>query len=225
MKKLLFAFAFVLASMTAAQAQSGFGIRGGVNLSNVSGDLRDEDRFENKFGFHAGITYQLAIVEDFFSIQPELLYSQKGFKNNEDEFQSDLLNINVRREGTVNYSYLDLPVLAKIKAGPLYFEAGPQASYLLSVNNKTKTYNDGELQDSDNDPESLDGLKRFELGYAAGIGLASNNGISIGLRYNGSFADFVDEGVNYGDFDEDLTGARNSVIMLTVGFTFPSGGY
>lgn len=225
MKKLLFAFAFMLASFTAAQAQSGFGIRGGANLSNVSGDLRDESRFNNKIGFHAGITYQLAIVENFFSIQPELLYSQKGFKNNEDEFQSDLLNINVRREGTVSYNYLDLPVLAKIKAGPLYFEAGPQASYLLNVNNKTKTYNDGELQSSDSDPKSTDGLKKFELGYAAGIGLASNNGISIGLRYNGSLSDFTDKDVSYGDYGDDLTNARNSVIMLTVGFTFPSGGY
>lgn len=219
MKKLLFAFIFVLGSFAAAQAQSGIGIRGGANFSNLSGDLRDEDRFENKLGFHAGLTFGIPVIENFFYIQPELLYSQKGFKNNEDEFQSDALNIDIRREGKVNYNYLDLPVLAKIKAGPIYFEAGPQASYLLSANNTTKTYYNDELQSSSVDEKSLDGLRRFEIGYAAGVGFATNSGISLGVRYNGSLTDFVNE--NPEDyFEGDLTNARHSTIMATVGFTF-----
>jgi len=85
------------------------------------------------------------------------------------------------------------------------------------VNNTTKTYNNDELQSTNVDEKSLDGLKRFELGYAAGVGFATSSGLSIGVRYNGSFSDFVDEDVN---FDGDLTNARNSTIMATVGFTF-----
>lgn len=216
MKKLLFVFVFALASISFAQAQS-FGIRGGANISNLSGDLRDEDRFENKVGFHAGATLNFGIVDDFFSIQPELLYSVKGFKNSDEEFT--LLGQTRRREGKVNYNYLDLPVLAKIKAGPLYFEAGPQASYLLSVNNETKTYVNGTLQSSTRDEKSKEGLAEFEMGYAAGIGLAAGNGISLGVRYNGSFSDFVDEDVN---FEGDLTNARHSTFMVTLGFTIPS---
>lgn len=217
MKKILFAFVFVLGSFAAAQAQSGIGIRGGANFSNLDGDLRDEDRFENKLGFHAGLTFGIPVIENFFYIQPELLYSQKGFKNNENEF---LLNaLNIRREGKVNYNYLDLPVLAKIKAGPVYFEAGPQASYMLSANNTTKTYYDDELQSSSVDEKSLDGLRRFEIGYAAGVGFATNSGISLGVRYNGSLTDFVNENPeNY--FEGDLTNARHSTIMATVAFTF-----
>ena len=111
-----------------------------------------------------------------------------------------------------------MPVLARIKAGPLYFEGGPQASYLLSVNNETKTYINNELQSTTRDKKSKAGLSEFELGYAAGIGLASRS-ISVGLRYNGSFSDFVDEDVN---FEGDLTNARHSTIMLTLGFTIPS---
>ena len=212
---------FVLAVSTAfaAQAQTAsFGIRGGANLSNLSGDLRDEDRFNNKLGFHAGLTLNFGVVEDFFSIQPELLYSVKGFENEDSEFS--LLGQTYRREGKVHYNYLDLPVLLRIKAGPLYFEAGPQASYLVRVNNETKTYINDELENTDVDEQSKEGLNEFEVGYAAGIGLTSgNNAISIGLRYNGSFSDFVDEDVNFGG---DLTNARNSVIMLTVGFAIPT---
>ncbi len=222
MKKIFFAFSFVLASFSIAQAQSGVGVRVGANLSNVSGDLQNEDLFKNKFGFHAGLTYNVPIIENFFSVQPELLYSQKGFKNDDSEFTVPIVNDKYRREGSVNYNYIDLPVLAKINAGPIYFEAGPQASYLLNVKNSTKFYKNGELQQNNKSDSSTDGLKRFEVGYAAGLGLASNNGISIGLRYNGSFSDFTEKDVDYGDYGDDLRNARNSVFMLTVGFKFQS---
>ena len=56
MKKLFIIGAMLFAGATAAQAQSGIGIRGGANMSNLSGDLRNEDNFENKWGFHGGIT-------------------------------------------------------------------------------------------------------------------------------------------------------------------------
>lgn len=219
MKKLLFLFVFAVATAFSAQAQNAsFGIRGGANISNLSGDLRDEDRFNNKVGFHAGIMANFGIVDNFFSIQPELLYSVKGFKNEDSEFS--LLGQTRRREGKVNYNYLDLPVLARIKAGPLYFEAGPQASYLLSVNNETRTYINGTLQSTNRDEKSKAGLSEFEVGYAAGIGFTSaNNAISFGVRYNGAFSDFVKEDVN---FEGDLTNARHSTFMVTVGFALPT---
>lgn len=220
MKKIFFLFAFALVSVSFAQAQTtSFGLRGGANISNLSGDLRNENRFDNKVGFHAGATLNFGIVDDFFSIQPELLYSVKGFKNSDEEFT--LLGQTRRREGKVNYNYLDLPVLAKIKAGPLYFEAGPQASYLVSVNNETKTYVNGNLQSSTRDEKSKDGITEFEFGYAAGIGLASRNGISLGVRYNGSLSDFAkDAPSDY--FDGDVRDARHSTVMVTLGFTLPS---
>lgn len=212
-------FVFAVSTAFAAQAQNAsFGIRGGANISNLSGDLRDEDRFENKVGFHAGIMANFGIVDNFFSIQPELLYSVKGFKNEDSEVS--FLGQTRRREGKVNYNYLDLPVMARIKAGPLYFEAGPQASYLLSVNNETKTYINGNLQSTDRDEKSKDGLSEFEVGYVAGIGFTSaNNAISFGVRYNGAFSDFVKEDVN---FEGDLTNARHSTFMVTVGFALPT---
>lgn len=213
-------FVFAVSTAFAAQAQNAsFGVRGGANISNLSGDLRDEDRFNNKVGFHAGVMANFGIVDNFFSIQPELLYSVKGFKNEDAEFT--FLGQTRRREGKVNYNYLDLPVLARIKAGPLYFEAGPQASYLLSVNNETRTYINNNLQSTSRDEKSKDGLSEFEVGYAAGIGFTSaNNAISFGIRYNGAFSDFVKEDVN---FDGDLTNARHSTFMVTVGFAIPTG--
>ncbi|MER2998122.1 porin family protein [Pontibacter populi] len=219
MKKLFIIGAMLLAGATATQAQSGFGIRGGANMSNLSGDLDNEDNFENKWGFHGGITYNIGIVDNFFSIQPELLYSQKGFKNADVTLTDPITNNSYRRVGKVNYNYLDLPVMAKIKAGPLYFEAGPQASYLVGVNNETKTYINNVEETSSRDEKDKDGLKEFEFGYGAGVGFAFGNSLSLGVRYNGSLTDFVDEDVN---FNGDVTNARHSTIMFTLGLTIPS---
>ncbi|RDV16932.1 PorT family protein [Pontibacter diazotrophicus] len=221
MKKLFFAAALIIGSFSAAQAQATFGVRGGANLSNLSGDLRDEDMFENKVSFHGGVTLNLPVVEDFVSIQPELLYSRKGFKSSGVEYTNLLLQQR-RREGRVNYNYLDLPVLAHVNAGPVYFELGPQLSYLLSVNNETEVYDgNGNLISSTENEQNKEGLADFEIGYAAGIGFAAGNGISLGLRYNGAFTDFVKDDSNY--MEGDLSNARHSVFMLTLGLRFPSG--
>ena len=77
------------------------------------------------------------IADGFLSLQPEVLYSQKGFGNKPTEYTSILGK--QKREGNVNYNYLDVPVLLKVRAAGLVFEAGPQYSYLLSANNETKT--------------------------------------------------------------------------------------
>jgi hypothetical protein len=217
MKKFFFAAALALGTFTAAQAQATFGVRGGANLSNLSGDLRDEDLFENKVSFHAGVTLNFPVVEDFVSIQPELLYSRKGFKSSGEEYTNLLLQKR-RREGRVNYNYLDLPVLANVNAGSIYFELGPQLSYLLSVNNETEIYDgNGNQISSTSDEKSKEGLSEFEVGYAAGLGFRAQNGISLGLRYNGAFSDFVKEDVS---FEGDLSNARHSVFMLTLGLRF-----
>ncbi|WP_461491415.1 porin family protein, partial [Pontibacter sp. HJ8] len=213
-------FALAIGSFTAAQAQATFGVRAGGNLTNLSGDLRDEAQFDNKVSFHGGLLLNFPVVQNFVSIQPEVLYSRKGFKNSGEEYTTVLLQQR-RREGSVTYDYLDVPVLANIKAGPVYFELGPQLGYLLSVNNKTEIYDGNGTQiSSTTEEKSKSGLSEFEVGYAAGVGFAASNGISLGLRYNGAFTDFVKDDVH---FDGDLTNARHSVFMLTLGLKFPSG--
>lgn len=218
MKKLILSFVIALTSFAAAQAQSGLGIRGGANFSNLSGDLKDESRYENKVGFHGGLTYNIPLVGDFFSVQPELLYSNKGFKYQDSEIALPLGGT-LRREGNMNYNYLELPVLARIKAGPIYFEAGPQASYLLSVNNNIKEYMNGERTSSATTEMDKSDLKDFEFGYAAGIGITSGM-LSLGVRYNGSVTDFMDKSSSDYFEDENFTDARHSTILVTLGLNF-----
>ncbi|GAB3822852.1 hypothetical protein GCM10028895_28400 [Pontibacter rugosus] len=194
MKKTLLLVLFTLTTVFAAQAQTRFGVKVGANYSGFEGDRADNIGYERRFGFHAGVMANFPVVDDFFSIKPEILYSQKGAK------LDDLEEIKFR------LGYIDVPVLAQINAGPLYFEVGPQVSFRI----QDKIEFDNSSIDIDSDD-----LKRTILGYAAGIGLASTPlGLSIGVRYNSDISTLYDS--------DDDANFRNGVFMLSLGYMFPS---
>src|ERR1700676_5573291 len=60
-----------------------FGIKGGLNLTNLSSDNFSDNHL--KAGFNVGIFSKIPITEGF-SIQPELLYSLKGSKTKYNNF-------------------------------------------------------------------------------------------------------------------------------------------
>jgi hypothetical protein len=225
MKKTAFILAGLLATaaISSAQAQSiRLGLRAGANYSNLAGNVQNQDTYNNKIGFLGGVMLNVPIIQDgFLSLQPEILYSQKGFENKPTEF-TGLLGAKQKREGKVNYNYLDVPVLLKVRAAGLIFEAGPQYSYLLSANNETKTTTTPALGGSPTTAESqnktdVSGFNRNELGYLAGVGYEASNGLSLSLRYTGAFSDFV-KSDNNTYFNGDLKNARHSAFQLSLGY-------
>lgn len=194
MKRILSVLVCALLTAAAAQAQGPrLGIKAGANYTDFSGD--DSDAWEGKFGFHAGLFASFPITEDFLSLRPELLFSTKGAK------------IESTDDDKVKLGFIDVPVLAQINAGPLYFEAGP--SFSVRVSEKRK------IGDSTVD-DQLDGLKRSAVGYAAGIGLVSTPlGLSAGVRYSGDFTKIYDSSSGGPEL-------RNSGLLLTLGYMFPS---
>lgn len=190
------------AAFSSAQVQAvRFGVRAGANLSNLAGNLPNQNTYGNKFGFVGGVTANFGFgSERFISLQPEVLYSQKGFQNKPSEYNATILGYGytLKREGNVNVNlnYIDVPVLVKINAGGFVIEAGPQYSYLLNANNKTTTTQtvqpNGTPQTSEaTNQTDASSLRRSELGYVAGSGFQADNGVGLSLRYSGSFNDFV----------------------------------
>jgi hypothetical protein len=215
------------AAVSSAQAQDvRFGLRAGANYSNLAGDIKNESTYNNKVGFLGGVMVNVPVTGDgFFSVQPEVLYSQKGFENKPTEY-TGVLGAKQKREGSVNYNYLDVPVLLKINAGGFIAEAGPQYSYLLSANDQTKVTTTPALGGSPSTSESqsktdVSGFNRNELGYLAGVGYQADNGLSLNLRYTGAFSDFV-KSDNGSYFNGDLKTARHSAFQLSLGYLIPS---
>lgn len=210
MKKIICLFIAGL-SICWAQAQSlQFGLKGGVNYTNVAGNLQDEDLYSNKFAFHGGITSQVKLIGDVLSIQPELLYSQKGYNYLNQEVVVN--GVEHENKAKRNYSYVDLPLLLKAKAGGFFVEGGPQIGYLAGIQDK-KERSVNNIEDKDVQWLSKEGMAEWEAGYVAGLGFQANNGLSLGLRYNGRIDGLVKENA-----DRNWANARHSVLQLQLGF-------
>lgn len=216
MKKLLLSAAaglLVAAAAPAAHAQGvRFGVKAGANLSNLSGDLVNQDQYKNRFGFQGGVMVNFGLG-DIISIQPEVLYSQKGFKYADQQYT--LLGNTYRNTGSVRYDYLDVPVLVRVRAAGIFFEVGPQYSYLMNVSaDRTQTLNGNVVGNAGSGTSNLDNVQRNELGYVGGLGFQASNGVMLGVRYTGAFTDFAKNN-NYSN--DEFRNARNSTFQAYVG--------
>src|SRR4051812_41995660 len=88
MKKIIFMIAAVAFAITGSNAQESkrdyrekllFGVKAGVNLSNVYDAQGEEFQADPKLGLAAGAFLSIPIGK-YIGIQPEVLFSQKGFR-------------------------------------------------------------------------------------------------------------------------------------------------
>jgi len=101
-----------------------FGVKVGANLSNVYDTKGQDFNADGKLGLATGVFVGIPISK-YLGIQPELLYSQKGFKAKGNVLGSAY-------EFTRTTNYLDIPVFVAVKPSPMItILAGPQYSYLL----------------------------------------------------------------------------------------------
>lgn len=207
--KFLTAIAFIGLSLTSVQAQSNsdepqFGIKGGVNFSNIYSTEVDDDNVLTSF--NAGI-YGSFPVGDIISIQPELLYSRKG---------GELVYDNAIATGKTQFklNYIEVPVLLKVNiTDNLSVHAGPYFSYLIGaeVNNDAN----GSAADFD-DAYDNDDFNKFDVGISGGIGYDFNS-IGIGARYNYGFSTIGKErefaGTTY-----TIPDGKNSSLSLYISY-------
>ncbi|WP_031425645.1 porin family protein [Flavimarina sp. Hel_I_48] len=200
MKKGFLLIAMIVFGATAAQAQQewGFGAKAGINFANISGnDFGDAD---GRTSFYAGLVGELPIVDNLFSIQPEVMYSGQGFTIAQRD-QDNFLDTDDNTEYQLDY--INVPVLAKIYlVEGLSVQAGP--SFNFKVNEEI----DYAPLDDDGDI-NVDEAKGFEVGGVVGLEYKLSSGIFIQGRYNYGFTDILDQG-----------DVHNSVFQAGLGFMF-----
>jgi hypothetical protein len=205
MKKLILSLGLLASVSVAAQAQSiKYGVKAGASLTNVTGD--GAGNAKNIFGFHGGLVANFA-VNDAFSIQPEVLYSMKGAKLEENLSGG---GITYNEKVTSRLHYIDVPVMARINADGLFFELGPQVGFLIAAKQKSEI--SGSLGNGSSEDDIKNSLKTVDFGYAAGLGYQLSNGPGIGVRYNGGFTN-INKGSN-------SPSQRNSAFQLYLSFMF-----
>ena len=171
-----------------------FGIKGGVNLATINGDIDSPD---SRTSFHAGVFAEFPI-ERIFSIQVEALYSGQGAQFDFRGSDGD--------KAELQLDYINVPVLAKFYLFKGFsVEAGPQFSFLVNDEIDFNPNSNG----GDEPTPLRDSLKTFEFGVAGGVTFQTDMGLFATARYNQGITDIAD----------DLN-IQNSVFQLGVGFKF-----
>lgn len=165
MKKFLLAFFVAGMAVSTANAQSGFGIRGGANFFNFGGEDVSENDYTNRTGFHAGI-YASISGGGPIALEPGVFYSVKGTQN-DDGFNSRAI-----------LDYVDVPVLVRLKLGEGFnIFGGPQVSFL------TKSKVEGDLGDS-TVSFNTDSVKETDAGLVFGLGYHLPKGFNLQGSYD-----------------------------------------
>ncbi len=198
-----------------------FGVRAGVNVSDLSGDavntFTDLADYTNgavtkatKPGFYAGL-YATLPLGPRFAIEPGIGYSEKGtvLTGRIPLQQFDFLNAKVTATGRL--AYLDIPLLAKAYlTDGLYVYAGPQASVLLSGKARVQASALG-FSAFKQDFDVKDQLRTVDFAAVGGLGYQFQNGLGLSAGY--------DYGLSSLDKNNRFD-AQNRVIKASLNYSF-----
>jgi hypothetical protein len=180
-----------------------FGLKAGLNISNVYDTKGEDFEAESKTGLAIGGFVSIPFGK-YIGVQPEILFSQKGFKGTGTLFGSPY---NISR--TINF--IDVPLLFALKPSEFFtVVAGPQFSYLLSQKNEFKnaTTSIAQEQEFENDD-----IRKNTLCFTGGVDLTLKH-LVLGTRVG------WDVQSNKGDGSSSTPRYRNVWYQGTIGYRF-----
>lgn len=171
--------AFLLLFPISLYGQVNLGFKGGMSLATIGGaDAGDDTGYKTGFGVGAFLEFP---VNDVVSIQPELLYMQRGAEETEGGATY-----------TIAVDYVEIPVLLRLNVpveGSVapYFLVGPSISFKSGC--ELRYEEDGvevrlECEEAEVEIKSIDfaGVVGAGLSFEAGPG-----NVTVGARYNYGF--------------------------------------
>jgi hypothetical protein len=206
----------VIAGSPVYAGKTSFGIKAGLNMSNASNIPEGwEDSIEWKTGFTGGIFVNHAL-SDNFSLQPELLYTQKGFGGS---LVEDVVELEL------SLGYFELPILAKYafspgnKFRPVLF-AGPSFAYCSSSTLTISTW----ILSADVDFSSLTHVTDFGVVLGGGFDYEAGTGtLLVDARLTWDFTKVILSG------DFEINGETETIeaddftnygLSFTLGYAF-----
>lgn len=207
MKKIILSSLLALAFGFTYAQKAQFGIKGGLNISNFSGDTEGVD-FKSRVGFSGGVFAAIKFSEKI-TLQPEILFSTQGAEAQ--NVEADVNGVIYTGDVKFNLSYINIPVMFKYYVADKFnLEAGPQIGFLTSA--KTSTKIDGFSQTDEQDAK--DYFESVDFGLNLGAGYDFTKKISAGVRYNFGLSNIAKTQAG------DNTKIENSVFSLSVGYKF-----
>lgn len=179
------------------------GAKIGMNYANVYDSEGEEFDADPKLGLAAGAFLSIPIGT-YIGIQPEVLFSQKGFKATGSVLGAEY-------EFTRTTNYIDIPIYLALKPSSfLTIVAGPQFSYLMSRKDK---FESSFLNTEQEDEFENEDIRKNTLGASLGLDININHFV-IGARAAWDLQD------NKGDGTSSTPRYKNTWLQATVGFKF-----
>lgn len=180
-----------------------FGLKAGMNVSNIWDTQAKDFSADPKIGFAGGAFVTIPLGR-LFAIQPEVMFVQKGFKGN-----GSVLTVPYEISRTTNF--LEIPVLLAVRpADFISIYAGPQISFLLSQKDK---FSFGNSTIEDQEQFKNDNWRKNMLGLHMGLDINIRHFV-ISPRASLDFQD------NKGDGSSTDPRYKNFTLQLTVGYRF-----
>lgn len=183
----------------AVNAQVKFGVKGGLDVSNI---IRTNDpNFSTSYvtGFNAGITLEIPIVGPL-GVQPEVVYAQKGYKATVPT-----------GDYTQTNNFIDIPLLARLKlADNFAVVLGPQFSFLTSTKSVYSNGISTTVQKQYND--DADNFRKAIVGGAIGFSVDLSKSVDFHARYA------LDLQKNNGDGTSQTPEFKNQVFQFGLAF-------
>lgn len=182
MKKLALVLLAGFSYATAANAQSfALGLKAGANIANVNGS--GVSGTSSLVNFNGGVYAKIGFGGGL-ALQPELVYSGQGFKEDDNG-----------TTGTQHQNYFNIPVLLKYTHPTgLFIETGPQLGFLMSA----KASESGVSVDDKSSFNSTD------FSWVVGVGVKiPTTPVSVDLRYNFGLSNIVNDN-NSGSSSESV---------------------
>lgn len=186
-----------------------FGVKAGLNISNVYDEEAENFVAESKPGFAGGVFFSIPLNK-YIGIQPEVLFSQKGFQSTRRYDVPFFGSYDVKTSTTTNH--IDIPLQLQIKpANFLTIVVGPQYSFVLSKVDK-KEDSEGN-SNSDTTDYNNDNIRRNILGVVGGVDINISHLVVSG-RAGWDLQD------NKGDGTNSNPRYKNAWYQVTVGVKF-----
>lgn len=182
---------FIFLGATKAQVVH-FGIKGGLNASNLSVSNNSGNNLDTKIGFNAGLLAHIHAGTNF-AIQPEVYYSSEGAQYKGSTPKT-----------TYQLGYINVPILAQYMFGNGFrVEAGPQVGFLVNANTKQKGKPSVDIKNS---------YKTTSFSIPVGVGYLTSYGLGFDARYNFGIS----------NINEDITqdAARSNVFQFGLFYQF-----
>lgn len=181
MKKIFVLFVMMAAMAIPSQAQFQFGLKGGLNLTKVTGNAKDA--LKNKAGFFVGPTVKYTLPVVGLSFDASALYDQR--------------NMDVDIDGankSIKVQSIQVPINVRYGIGlssvvNLFAFAGPQFGFNLGSKDKSFTFNNAQ--------NVVGGwtLKSSNLSANVGIGATILGHLQATVNYNFALGKTGDFGV------------------------------